>query len=76
MISPRSVSVAVPAGDVSPRETPSLYTPQQVADLVGMSRFAVMFWIRTGRLPAIKLMGRWRVYRADVLAMIYRARKA
>ncbi len=37
------------------------YRPEEVAQALGVSLFTVMRWLRTGRVPSVKLNGRWRV---------------
>lgn len=62
----RPVSAAVPdAGD-------ELLTPEEVAELLGITTDAVRKAFRTGRfaLAARKVRGQWQIPRADVLAVL------
>jgi excisionase family DNA binding protein len=50
------------------------FTPQEVADRVGLSYHAVLRAIHRGELAAYKLCGRVRLRKEDVLAWIEQAR--
>ena len=47
-----------------------LYTPQQVAEILGVSRRSVYRWIKEGRLPALKFVSQVRVKESDLEAFI------
>lgn len=47
-----------------------LMTVHEVAALLRLSSAAVYVWVRVGRMPAIRVGGRWRIRRADVDAII------
>lgn len=42
-----------------------VFTPQEVADLIGVKRLTVYRWIKEGRLKGTKL-GSWKIYRSDL----------
>jgi excisionase family DNA binding protein len=44
----------------------ALLTVQQVADYLQLNESTVYQWAQQGRLPAIKLGGRWRFRRDDI----------
>jgi excisionase family DNA binding protein len=46
-----------------------LYTPEEVAELLRVTRRTVYSWLRTERLPGTNY-GRWVVQRDDLLAFI------
>jgi excisionase family DNA binding protein len=46
-----------------------LFTPEEVAELLRVTRRTVYTWLRTERLPGTK-QGRWVVQRADLVAFI------
>jgi excisionase family DNA binding protein len=46
--------------------TDSLLNIQQVADYLQLNQSTVYQWAQNGRLPAIKLGGRWRFRKADL----------
>lgn len=50
--------------------TDSLLNIQQVADYLQLNHSTVYQWAQQGRLPAIKLGGRWRFRQADLDAWI------
>lgn len=56
--------------------TQRLYTPDEVAEIVGLSAFTVRQAIRDGELPAAKLRGRWRISPEDLDAWITGGRAA
>ena len=41
---------------------PQLATPEEIAPLLGMSRLGVVRQCRAGKLPGIKVGGRWLVH--------------
>ena len=47
-------------------------TIHQLADYLSLSGKTVLRWIRTGKLPAIRVGGCMRVSRADAIAFIER----
>lgn len=50
-------------------ENDKLYTTQEVADIFGVSPETIREWIRSGKLPAIRLKTRqMRVKRSDIAA--------
>ena len=49
--------------------TKEIYTPQEVADLVGVKVLTVYRWIKEGKLKATKL-GHWRITREDLQAAL------
>ena len=42
------------------------FTPKDAAAAIGVTRRTIQIWIREKKLPAVKLMGRWRSNRADI----------
>lgn len=47
-----------------------LLTVTEAAALVRLPYSTVLSWVKTGRLKAWKIGGRWRTRRSDVLAMM------
>ncbi len=47
-----------------------LLTPRQAGALLGVDGATVRRWIKAGKLPGFKLVGRVRVSKADVLALL------
>lgn len=44
------------------------YTPQEVAEMLGVSRQTVYNWITAEKLPAHKVGGTFRIYETDLKA--------
>ena len=44
-------------------------TPQQAAELVGVTRRTVLNWIKNGKIKGYQVVGRIRVKRSDVDAL-------
>lgn len=44
-----------------------LYTVAQVAKMFGVDQPTVRLWIRQEKLNAVKVMGRWRVQKSEVV---------
>lgn len=42
------------------------FTPKDAAAAIGVTRRTIQAWIREKKLPAVKLMGRWRINRTDI----------
>lgn len=42
------------------------FTPKDAAAAIGVTRRTIQTWIREKKLPAVKLMGRWRINRTDI----------
>jgi excisionase family DNA binding protein len=62
----------IPAGQrggIMPEDP--LLTPAQVAARLQMSPLTVMHWLRTGRLPGVKLAKFWRVRASALEAFLY-----
>jgi excisionase family DNA binding protein len=52
-------------------EAPKLLTPEQAAERLGVSPKTVRDWLREGKLPGYKLMGKlWRVSESDLADFI------
>lgn len=45
--------------------TKEMYTPQEVADMAGVTVLTVYRWIKAGKLKATKL-GQWKIAREDL----------
>ncbi len=45
---------------------PRFLTPEEVADLLRVSRRTVYNWLRAGQLPAIRIGKVWRIRREDI----------
>ena len=45
---------------------PQFLTPEEVADLLRVSRRTVYNWLRAGQLPAIRIGKVWRIRREDL----------
>jgi excisionase family DNA binding protein len=41
-------------------------SPEEVAELLSVTRRTVYNWLKSGRIPAMKIGGVWRVRRADL----------
>lgn len=52
-------------------QTKEVYTPQEVADLTGVTIMTVYRWIKSGKLRAVKL-GQWKINREDLIAALGR----
>lgn len=50
---------------------PRFLTPEEVADLLRVSRRTVYNWLRSGQLPAIRIGKVWRVRREDIEPQTY-----
>ena len=42
------------------------FTPKDAAAAIGVTRRTIQIWIREKKLPAVKVMGRWRINRTDI----------
>jgi excisionase family DNA binding protein len=49
---------------------PQLATPEEVAPLLGMTRLGVVRHCRTGKLPGVKVGGRWLVHVRKLAAQL------
>jgi len=47
-------------------EDVKLYTPEEVADLLGFKTRTIKEWLRSGKLPGIKVGVTWRVRQKDL----------
>jgi|RhiMethySRZTD1v2_1073278.scaffolds.fasta_scaffold181038_4 excisionase family DNA binding protein len=47
-----------------------LFTPQDVAERLGMSKYTITEWLKTGRLRGVKIGKYWRVKESDLQAFI------
>jgi excisionase family DNA binding protein len=45
---------------------PRFLTPEEVADLLRVSRRTVYNWLRAGELPALRIGKTWRIRREDI----------
>jgi len=43
-----------------------VYTPEQVAEILQISRYTVMEWLRNGKLKGIRIGKLWRVRESDL----------
>lgn len=43
-----------------------MLSPSKIADKLGVTRQTVHNWIKSGKLPALKIGGVWRVYPEDL----------
>ncbi len=55
-------------------DLPTLLLPEEVAQALRCTRRTVLRHIRHGHLPAVRIAGRVRIRRADLLALIERDR--
>lgn len=54
-----------------PDDLPELLTIQQAADYLGLSRRTIELWMRSGKLPAIRIGPRTRrIRRVDLQALL------
>ena len=60
---------SAPAAPIIPTD---LLDTLSAAKLLQCDRATITRWIFTGKLPAFRVGGRWRISRADVLSMIER----
>ena len=49
---------------------PQLATPEEVAPLLGMTPVGVVRQCRAGKLPGVKVAGRWRIHVGKLAAML------
>lgn len=49
-----------------------LYTPEEVADMLRVTRRTVYEWIRSGQLKAVKVGRQWRITEDDISKMMTR----
>lgn len=47
-------------------EDVKLYIPEEVADLLGFKTRTIKEWLRTGKIPGIKIGNNWRVRQKDL----------
>jgi excisionase family DNA binding protein len=47
-----------------------LFTPQDVAERLGMSKYTITEWLKTGRLKGVKIGKYWRVKASDLQTFI------
>jgi excisionase family DNA binding protein len=53
-----------------------LLTPQEVADLFSVSKRTVQLWIKSGKLPVLRIGRTVRIKRDDLLAMTQKPKAA
>jgi excisionase family DNA binding protein len=44
----------------------TVFTPEQVANNLGLSRRTIVTWLQAGKLPGIKVGNRWRIKQEDL----------
>jgi len=44
----------------------TIYTPQQAAELLSVSEFTLMDWLRKGKIRGVKVGRLWRVREQDI----------
>jgi excisionase family DNA binding protein len=54
---------------------PVLYTPEQVAEKIQVTRRSVYAWLTTGKLRGLRAGDTWRIAEADLMAFL-ESRKA
>ncbi len=71
-VSPERVEEYVRSGGDEPPELERLYSPEEVAEYLGVRTETVRSWIRSGRLPAQRLVGQraLRVRASDLAAAL------
>ena len=47
-----------------------MYTLQEVADMLNVSNRTVRNWIKSGKLPALKIVRQYRITKEDLAAFI------
>jgi excisionase family DNA binding protein len=47
-----------------------LLTPKQVAEQLQMSRLTILHWLRTGKLPSVRLGKLYRIWQEDLDATL------
>ena len=55
-----------------------LLTPREVAARLRINKYTVVKWLQEGKIPGLKLIGRWRIRESDVQKLIdasYRSRR-
>ncbi len=56
-------------------ETPTLFSPAEVAEVLAVSTRTVLRWIEQGRLPAIRIGAVVRIQRTDLAAFLAQHRR-
>lgn len=51
-------------------DKPDLLTPAEVAELCNVTPATVRVWIRSGRIPGVRVGGRFRIHRLDLEKML------
>lgn len=49
---------------------PSLYTPEEVAERLRVTRRSIYEWLKSGRLKGLRAGQYWRVTESDLLAFL------
>ena len=55
-------------------EKMTLYSPEEVAEMLGVTPNAVRGWLRDGVMPAFKFGKVWRIKEADLEAFVEKSR--
>ena len=55
-------------------EKMTLYSPEEVAQMLGVTPNAVRGWLRVGTLPAFKFGKVWRIKETDLEAFVEKSR--
>lgn len=51
---------------------PTLYTPEEVAERLKVTRRSVYTWLQAGKLRGLRAGDQWRVAEADLMAFLQR----
>ncbi len=57
-------------------ENLKLFTPEEVAELLGFKTRTIKEWLRSGKLPGIKVGVTWRVRQKDLAEFLEKQKEA
>jgi excisionase family DNA binding protein len=52
-------------------EDEKLLKPKEAAEILNVSPVTIRYWLRTGKLPGVKVSNMWRVRKSDLKKMIF-----
>ena len=51
------------------------FTPDEVAAILGVHRRSIYRWIKSNKLPSLRMLGGWRVPRESVVKLLEEGRR-